>query len=147
MQSPFTATEVTKAVHRMKNNKSPCKDQVNVELIKYAPIQVHQLIADIYNEVATLCMYPAELNEGLLTALQKSKKKIGELNNLRPIILLSTLRKILAIIMTSRIKYRIEKEIPPTQAAHRTCFCFKTSCRKNINIKGRNTLSNTLRYK
>ena len=87
----------------MKNNKSPGKDQVNVELIKYAPIQVHQLIADIYNEVATLCMYPAELNEGLLTALQKSKKRIGELNNFRPIILLSTLRKILAIIMTSRI--------------------------------------------
>ena len=102
----------------MKNNKSPGKDQVNVELIKYAPIQVHQLIADIYNEVATLCMYPAELNEGLLIALQKSKKRIGELNNFRPIILLSTLRKILAIIMTSRTKYRIEKEIPPTQAAH-----------------------------
>ena len=118
MQSPFTAIEVTKAVHRMKNNKSPGKDQVNVELIKYAPIQVHQLIADIYNEAATPGAYPAKLKEGLLTALQKSKMKIGELNNLRPIILLSTLRKILAIIMASRTKDRIEKEIPPTQAAY-----------------------------
>ena len=94
MQSPFTAIEFTKAVRRMKNNKSPGKDQVNVELIKYAPIQVHQLICNIYNEVATLGTYPAELKEGLFTALQKSKIKIGELNNLRPIILLSTLRKI-----------------------------------------------------
>ena len=82
---------------------------MNVELIKYGPIQVHQLIADICNEVVTLGTYPAELNEGLLTALQKSKMKIGELNSLRPKILPSTLRKILAIIMTSKIKDRIEK--------------------------------------
>ena len=46
--------------------------------------------------------------------------KIGELSNLRPIMLLSTLRKILAIIMTSRIKDRIVKEIPPNQAAYRS---------------------------
>ena len=93
MQSPFTAIEVIKAVHHMKKNKSPGKDQVSVELIKYAPIQVHQLTTDIYNEAATLGMHPAELNKGLLTALQKSKMKIGELNNLRPIILLPTLHK------------------------------------------------------
>ena len=37
MQSPFTAIEVTKAVHRMKNNKSSCKGQVNTKLIKCAP--------------------------------------------------------------------------------------------------------------
>ena len=48
------------------------------------------------------------------------KMKIDELSNLRPIMLLSTLRKILAIIMTSRIKDRIVKEIPPTQAAYRS---------------------------
>ena len=48
------------------------------------------------------------------------KMKIGELSNLRLIMLLSTLRKILAIIMTSRIKDRIVKEIPPNQAAYRS---------------------------
>ena len=105
----------------MKNNKSPGKcNQINVELIKYAPIHVHQLIADTYNQAATLVIYPAELNEGLLTGLQKSKMKIDESNNLRPIILLSTLRKIVAVIMTSRIKDKIEKEIPPTQTASRS---------------------------
>ena len=93
MQSPFTAIEVTKAVHHMKKNKSPGKDQVSVELIKYGPIQVHQITADIYNEAVTFGMPPAELNKELLTALQKTKMKIGELNNLRPIILLSTLHK------------------------------------------------------
>ena len=153
MQSPFTAIEVTKTLHCMKNKKSLGKDQVHVELIKYGPIQVHQLTADICNKVVTFGTYPAELNEGLLTALQKSKMKIGELNNLRPKILLSTLRKILAIIMTSRIKDRIEKEIPPTQAAYRSgrstnehVFALKLVVERKINIKGRNTLSNTLRY-
>ena len=105
----------------MKNNKTPRKcNQINLELIKYAPIHVHQLIADTYNQAATLVIYPAELNEGLLTALQKSKMKIDESNNLRPIILLSTFSKIVAVIMTSRIKDRIEKEIPLTQTAYRS---------------------------
>ena len=36
MKNPFTPDEVTKAVYQMKNNQSPGKDQVNVELIKYA---------------------------------------------------------------------------------------------------------------
>ena len=119
-------------------------------VIKYAPIQVHQLIVDIYNEAATLRTYPAELNEGLLTALQKSKMKIGKLNNLRPIILLSTLRKILAIIMTSRIKDRIEKEIPPTQAAYRSSrsttehvFPLKLAVERTLTSKDKTV---TLRY-
>ena len=69
MHSLFTAIEVTIAVHRMKNNKSPGQDQVNVELIKYAPIRVHQLIVGIYDEAATIGTYPVDLSEGLLTAV------------------------------------------------------------------------------
>ena len=48
----------------------------------------------------------------------KNKKKQGPLSNLRPIILLSILRKLLAICMMRRVGDRIQSRIPKTQAAY-----------------------------
>ena len=41
----ITAKDVTKAVQKMANNKAPRKDNINVELIKYAPEEFHQEIS------------------------------------------------------------------------------------------------------
>ena len=51
--------------------------------------------------------------------LQKPGKTKGPLPHLRPIILLSTLRKILAACIMTRIKDWLELEIPAIQAAYR----------------------------
>ena len=53
-----------------------------------------------------------------LWLLQKPRKTKGPLSNLRPIILLSTLRRILACSM-SRIKQNLDSNIPKKQAAYR----------------------------
>ena len=119
MSIPFTVEEIRSAIRRLKNNKSPGSDGLVVELLKCAPEEIYQLIADIYNEMAATGDHPKELIEGLLCALQKPGKKKGPLENLRPIILLSVLRKILAVCMIDRIGERVDKEIPPTQAAYR----------------------------
>ena len=58
--------------------------------------------------------------EGLLTPLPKPGKKKGPPENLRPIILLSVLRKILTICLLERIWDRLEKEIPLEQAAYQS---------------------------
>ena len=63
--------------------------------------------------------HPKEITHGLLRALQKPGKKKGPPANLRPIILLSILRKILAICIMKRINDRIDAEIPINQAAYR----------------------------
>ena len=60
---------------------------------------------------------PKEVTYGILKPLQKPNKAKDPPSNLRPIILLSTLSKILAAYTTNRIKYRLEAEIPPSQAA------------------------------
>ena len=50
----------------------------------------------------------------------KSQEKIkGPLDHLRPIILLSMLRKILEICIRDRTIDRLDKHIPPSQAAYR----------------------------
>ena len=64
--------------------------------------------------------YPNELNNGLLAPLQKPGKKRGPPENLRPIILLSVLRKILSVIMIKRDKSRIKKVLSKSQAAYQS---------------------------
>ena len=112
-------TEIETAVKTLKNNKSPGNDDIIVELIKYAPTEVHNIIASIYNDVACKGDCPKEITQGLICALQKSGKTKGPLQNLRPIILLSVLRKILAVCMITRIGERLDNEIPLSQAAYR----------------------------
>ena len=75
---------------------------------------------DILNGVASTGTYPEEIKIGLLSPLQKPGKKVGPPSNLRPIILLSMIRKILAIIMIKRITDRVLQVIPHTQAAYQS---------------------------
>ena len=119
MTTPFTAPEIRKSVSKLKTNRSPGCDNIPVELIKHAPEEVYQLIADIYNRIAMEGFCPKEINNGILIPLQKPGKPKGPVTSLRPIILLSTLRKILAVAMMKRIGERIDRETPPTQAAYR----------------------------
>ena len=55
---------------------------------------------------------------GLLRPLQKPGKKKGPPENLRPIILLSVIRKILTICMLDRLWNRLKNELPTKQSAY-----------------------------
>ena len=118
LKEPITAEEVNKAVKKLKNNKSPGCDNVQAELIKYGPEIVHQYIADILNTAAETGDYPQELKLGQLIPLPKPNKTKGPVKNLRPIILLSVLRKILAIIVVGRTFKTLREKIPISQAAY-----------------------------
>ena len=87
-------------------------------LPKYAPKSIHQEIANIFNITASTGDVPTALIHGLLCPLQKPGKKKGPPENLRPIILLSILRKILTITLLDRTWKRLEEKIPKTQAAY-----------------------------
>ena len=115
---PFTADEIAKAAKKLKNGKSPCPDNVELELIKYAPIELHKEIATIFNKVAETGEPVTELVLGLLRTLQKPGKAKGPPENLRPIILLSVLRKILTICLIDRTWDHLKQHIPSDQAAY-----------------------------
>ena len=109
MSTLFTSSEIRKAVWTLKNNKSPGMNQIDVELIKYSLGIVYE-IADIYNNVAATGKHPNEITHG------KSK---GPTSNLQPIIILSVLRKILAVCVMKRINSRLDSAMPISQAAYR----------------------------
>ena len=118
MKVKFTAEEIQKAAKSLKSGKSAGIDKLNAEFIKYAPISIHKRIADIYNKTAETGVNLSYLTTGLLTPLAKPGKKKGPPGNLRPIILLSILRKILTISLLNRIWNRLESKIPNEQAAY-----------------------------
>ena len=119
MSTLFTSSEIRKAVWTLKNNKSPGMDQINVELIKYSPEVVYEKIAAIHNDIAATGKHPNEIAHGILRALKKPGKPKEPTSNLRPIILLFVLGKILAVCIMKRINSRLDSAIPMSQAAYR----------------------------
>ena len=139
MNKPFMAEEIKLASKKLKNDKSPGIDKIRAEQIKYGPDKINNIIADILNETAESGNGPRELKSGILRPLQKPLKKRGPLTNLRPVILMSTLRKILSICLINRISDRILNHIPASQAAYQRnrsttehVFAFKLLTEKAI---------------
>ena len=90
------------AVKALKNGKSAGIGNLDAELIECSPDVVCENISEIFNQSAETGQYPSEIKERVLIPLPKPGRKTGPAENLRPIILLSILRKYLAICMLRR---------------------------------------------
>ena len=115
---PFTAEEIRRIIRKLKNGKSAGIDKLEVEFLKYAPMELLEQIADILNTTTNTEEELQELVVGLLRPLQKPGKKKGPAENLRPIILLSVLRKILTVAMLDRLWDRLKSQLPLKQSAY-----------------------------
>ena len=101
------------------NNKSAGCDKIRSEHLKNAPHTLIQENTDLLNNTPKTGNYPKELKIGHLTLIQKPAKPKVPPENLRPIILPSILRKLLAICVIGRINDKVRKHlIPLTQAAY-----------------------------
>ena len=116
LQNPFTVEEVKTAIKSLKNNKNCAGcDLLRAEYLKYAPDLLHEEIAELLKTGD----YPKELRIGLLVPLQKPGKKKEPPENLRPVVILSTLRKVPAICTIMRINAKVRQDIiTNTQAAY-----------------------------
>ena len=118
MIKKFTGDEIASIAKRLSNDKAAGPDKLQAEFIKNAPPVIFDDIANIYNTIAEKGDVPQALIHGLLCPLQKPGKKKGPPENLRPIILLSILRKILTVALLDRTWDRLSDSIPKTQAAY-----------------------------
>ena len=118
LNKPFTAQEIQKCANKLGNGKSTGPDNLPAELIKEAPLEIKEEISDILNTAAETGEYPVEIKHGHLLPLHKPNKPLGPCKSLRPIILLSVLRKILAVALVQRTFDRLRNEIHLSQAAY-----------------------------
>ena len=140
MLTPFTQEDIIKTIRSLRNKKSAGTDNICAELLKYSPEVIHSRIAEIFNNIARSGEYPEELKEGIRVPLPKPGKSPA---NLRPIILLSVIRKILVIYyMVRRTSQKLSNKIPITQAVYRAgrsttenVFTFKVPAEKAITSK------------
>ena len=75
-------------------------------------------IASIFND-ALENHDPLGLIKGLLILIQKPGKPKGPLTIVRPIVLLTTLRKTLSLVVLSRIAPKIDEYLSPSQSGFR----------------------------
>ena len=103
----------------MANNEEPGKDNINTELIKHAPEEIHHEISKILNGIIETNNEEVKLGIRVLLPLPKPKKTQGIVKNLRPTTLLEAIRKILSKISMNRTKDKINRYLAQSQSAYR----------------------------
>ena len=81
------------------------------ELLKYGSTDLYMQMAQIYNEMFEK-EEDLEIGRDTLIVLQKPGKPPGPLSSLRLIVLLTTLRKTLSLIVLQHIRPAVERFLP-----------------------------------
>ena len=102
------------AIKKLKTKKSPRKDNIFSEELKYEKTLTIALNEELHSN-----NFPQSIfNHGIIIPLTKKGKSYSPTNT-RPVILLNTIRKLLSLIILNRIRLFIEKYLPITQATYR----------------------------
>ncbi|GFS06221.1 LINE-1 retrotransposable element ORF2 protein [Elysia marginata] len=118
LKSPITEKEVRASINNLNNGRAPGSDNISGEFLKFAPHLIDNKIAKILNQTFER-HEDLNINEGLLIALPKPGKPKGPPQNLRPITLLNSIRKVLSTIVLNRIRPKIEAYISHSQSGFR----------------------------
>lgn len=119
LTKPITSAECTISLKHLNNGRAAGNDDISGELLKYGVDVLAPYIADILNSML-VGHEPLDLGEGVLIPLQKPGKPLGPPANLRPIMLLSTLRKTLSLIVLRRISEAVNLYLAPCHSGFRT---------------------------
>ena len=117
MEPDYNADQIESAAKKLKNNKAASREEVSAELIKYGCRELYKPIASLLNATSETGDYPEEIRRVILTPLARPPKK-HERVNVRRIILLSVLRKMITITLIDRYWERMKNHIYLSQAAY-----------------------------
>ena len=116
---PITSDEVGRAVMKLKSGRACGPDGIPNELMKAAGPTLHSEYARILNQSFETNTYIPAIGEGILAPIQKSGKKRGPVQSIRPITLLNGNRKVLSLVALNRINRHVDMYTGPWQAAYK----------------------------
>ena len=110
--------EIKYALQKMKNEKSPGEDQITSEMLKTEGKVLKEAVGILLNKCLTEGRIPESWNNAEIVLIYK-KGDNTNLENYRPISLLSHLYKLFTRIITNRITAKLDSYQPPEQAGFR----------------------------
>lgn len=112
----ITFKELTDAIAKLKNNKTPGLDNINNEMLKNTSQTAKTLILKIFNNILISGAYPQKWNKGYISTIYKSKS-IQDPNNYRCLTINSSFGKLFNSILNERLTSYLIKHniISPSQ--------------------------------
>ncbi|GBP25976.1 LINE-1 retrotransposable element ORF2 protein [Eumeta japonica] len=118
---PILKEELIKAINSQKLDKAPGSDRVSNELLKSAAPAIAPILTNIFNEILMSGCIPTDWMKSTIVLLHKKGEK-GDINNYRPISLMSNIYKVFSKIILSRIAVTLDENQPKEQAGFRSKF-------------------------
>ena len=115
---PITPGEVQRAISKLNSGRACGHDDLPADLLKSTADLIAPAIAEIFND-ALEHHESLDIGKGVLILLQKPGKPVGPLTSVRPIVLLSALRKTLSLVVLSRIATKVDNFLSPSQSGFR----------------------------
>ena len=119
LDQPISFEEVKRSVKSLKNGRACGHENINVEVLKYGPDKVIEMITCALNQIFEEHK-DLDLGREVFIALSKPGKRKGPIKNLRPIKFFPTIRKNLSIVTLNRIKPDCDSYLSTSQCAYRS---------------------------
>lgn len=115
LNSPFTATEITRAISTLPSGKAPGPDGFSAEYYKLLNTTLAPHMCQLFNAVVSSGTFPDEMLSANIVTLPKPRKEPVTPPNFRPISLLNTDLKLYAKLIAQRLAPIMPHLIHPDQ--------------------------------
>lgn len=103
MDQPWSEDEFSLALTKLRNGKAPGPDFIHAEFLRYGGPQLHCALRILFNEILQWEVWPVRWCLGLICPIYKRAGDEAELDNYRPITLLSIVSKLFEILLNTRL--------------------------------------------
>lgn len=119
--NPVTVEELKGHIEKIPRRKTPGHDLIPNIVLKFLTNKAIAYLASLFNTCLRLSYFPKKWKHGNILMFHKPGKSSKDVNNYRPITLLTTLSKLLEKVIDKRLKASMEtfQIIPPSQFGFR----------------------------
>ena len=116
--TPVTEAEVHSALRRLSNGRTKDSEHLHGEFLKYSGASLLTPICTIINQIF-LTQTPLDITQHSQLFCLNKPKGLPTVKNLRPITLMSVIRKVMELIILHQIYPSVDAYISPNQSARR----------------------------
>jgi len=109
LDQPFEEEELKNAMIKLRNGKATGADNIHAEFLRYGGSQLQRALQILFNEILRYEVWPQRWCLGLICPIYKHAGSEADLDNYRPITLLSIVSKLFETLLNTRLMEWAEK--------------------------------------